>query len=120
MPKRPPRPCAVPGCPELVYEGSRCDKHRLQRPPDNRPNATRRGYGFAWQKKRKAWLEKHPWCVDLYGIHHEQKVKAIIVDHIVPLRQGGRDDETNYQSLCVTCNNRKTARDGSRRGGRGG
>jgi 5-methylcytosine-specific restriction endonuclease McrA len=39
-----------------------------------------------------------------------------IVDHKIPLKQKGRDDETNYQSLCGTCHNYKTAHDGSRRG----
>ncbi|MCZ2288563.1 MAG: HNH endonuclease [Anaerolineales bacterium] len=39
---------------------------------------------------------------------------ATMVDHIVPLRRGGRDDETNYQSLCVSCHNVKTSIDGSR------
>lgn len=120
MPQRPPHPCAEHGCPRLVYVGSRCDEHRLPRARDSRPNATLRGYGAAWQKKREAWLSLHPWCVDLYNIHKGQPVRATIVDHIKPLRQGGRDDETNYQSLCVRCNNRKTARDGSKRTGEGG
>jgi len=119
MPRLAPHPCAVPGCPELIYEGSRCVNHRLPRPLDNRPNATLRGYGAAWQKKRSAWLLKHPWCADLYGFHAGEPVKAKIVDHIKPLRQGGPDNETNYQSLCVRCNNYKTAHDGSRRKGRG-
>jgi 5-methylcytosine-specific restriction endonuclease McrA len=48
-------------------------------------------------------------------MHQGQKVKAKIVDHIIPLKLGGKDDETNYQSLCVDCNNYKTAHDGSRR-----
>jgi 5-methylcytosine-specific restriction protein A len=31
------------------------------------------------------------------------------VDHVVPLWDGGADDETNYQSLCVECHKVKTA-----------
>jgi 5-methylcytosine-specific restriction protein A len=117
MARRAPHPCVVAGCPNLVEVGGRCDEHRVvtMRPKDTRPSATQRGYGAAWQRKRAAWLETHPMCVDLYGIHGARQVRATIVDHIKPLKQGGRDDETNYQSLCVLCNNRKTAHDGSRK-----
>jgi len=119
MPRRPPRPCAVHGCPNLVYSGSRCEQHLL--PKDRtyetvRASAAKRGYGVKWQGKRNAYAKSHPWCEDPYGVHQGQRVKMKIVDHITPLKQGGRDDETNYQSLCTTCNNYKTAHDGSRRG----
>jgi Restriction endonuclease len=42
-----------------------------------------------------------------------------IVDHIIPRSQGGRDEENNFQSLCDTCHNYKTAHDGSRQQGGG-
>ncbi|MCZ2076701.1 MAG: HNH endonuclease [Bryobacterales bacterium] len=105
------------GCPNLVYVGSRCEQHRLPptpRPRDLRPSAGARGYGHAWRKKRGAWLISHPWCADPLSRHAGSRVVATMVDHIVPLRRGGRDDETNYQSLCVSCHNVKTSIDGSR------
>ena len=34
-----------------------------------------------------------------------------IVDHILPLAKGGADDESNLQSLCLTCNEIKTRAD---------
>lgn len=113
MPARPGRPCAHPGCSAIVRGGSRCNAHRLPPRPDQRPSAARRGYDSEWQRKRKMYLTAHPWCVDPFDIHFDL-VAAVVVDHIVPLSQGGKDDETNYQSLCRTCNNKKTARDGSR------
>ena len=42
-----------------------------------------------------------------------------IVDHIIPLKSGGEDNESNYQSLCGACHNYKTAHDGSRGSGKG-
>ena len=120
MPSRPPRPCAVQRCPNLVYNGgSRCEEHLLPRDRKGetvRASAAARGYGSEWKQKRDAWLAKHPWCVDLYGRHQAKKIRASMVDHIIPKAQGGRDDETNYQSLCTSCHNYKTAHDGSRRG----
>jgi 5-methylcytosine-specific restriction enzyme A len=35
-----------------------------------------------------------------------------VVDHVVPLKDGGaRFDRANLQPLCVSCHNRKTARE---------
>ena len=122
MTNQAPRPCAVHGCPNLVEQGSRCQLHQLPRQRERetrRPNAAARGYGPAWKEKRDAYIAAHPWCADPYSVHQGQRVKAKIVDHKLPLKQGGRDDESNYQSLCVPCNNYKTAHDGSRKPGRG-
>lgn len=33
------------------------------------------------------------------------------VDHIVPLEQGGTDDEANLQSVCRPCHRTKTVRE---------
>lgn len=57
-------------------------------------------------------MESHPYCANPFGVH-VCPVPARIVDHIVPLRAGGKDDESNYQSLCWSCHVRKTALDGS-------
>ena len=122
MPKRPPRPCHVAGCPELVYGGDDCPRH--PRPPRRareraRPSAAERGYGREWKAKRDAWMQVHPWCEDPFSRHTGQHIKAQIVDHIKPRKFGGKDDESNYQSLCGSCHNYKTAHDGSRQRGRG-
>lgn len=117
MPRKPPRPCAERGCPALVYDGSRCEQHRL--PKDRtretvRASASARGYGYKWKAKRDRYVKDHPWCADPYGVHQGQRVRMKIVDHIIPLKRGGRDDESNYQSLCMSCHNYKTAHDGSK------
>ena len=127
MPSRAQRPCAAhpwnlisdsAGCPDCVAQPV------LERPRmrDNRPNATKRGYGFdEWKKKvRDPFIAKHPYCADPFHIHPGKQIKAIIVDHKIPRKQGGTDANSNLQSLCHKCHNFKTARDGSRHAQGGG
>ena len=46
-----------------------------------------------------------------------QRKKATMVDHIVPIKQGGdKFSFSNLQSLCWTCHSRKSAQEGSRWG----
>ena len=33
------------------------------------------------------------------------------IDHVVPLREGGKNEESNYQALCGNCHDAKTARE---------
>ena len=48
--------------------------------------------------------------VDLHG------PDAGICDHIVPLSQGGTDDEDNLQTICRPCDKRKTRQEAARGG----
>lgn len=116
MPNRSLHPCHVPGCTQLVAAGQACPRHPRPKAVDLRPNAAERGYNYTWVKARKAWLVGHPYCADPFGIHQGEILMARIVDHIIPRRLGGKDEPTNYQSLCSACHNRKTAQDGSRLG----
>ena len=120
MPHKAPRPCSVhpwilvssgTGCPLCVTQPV------LERPRliDHRPNASQRGYGPDWKKKRDAYARLHPWCADPFSRHAHKKVKMYIVDHIKRKQDGGSDDDANLQSLCFSCHERKKAIDGSRR-----
>ena len=61
-----------------------------------------------WRRLRANFLRLHPLCRVCAG--KEQTVAAKVVDHIVPIKDGGgRFDTANLQSLCVSCHNRKTA-----------
>ena len=63
---------------------------------------------WPWRKAAKRFKLKNPLCVhcDALGIATQVKV----VDHIVPINKGGeRLDEANFQSLCESCHNKKSA-----------
>lgn len=117
MPSRPLRPCAQPGCSELVEKGY-CEKHKKARLRDDRAydrrrgTAASRGYGYRWQKYRDLFLKQpeNVFCVkclekDIYELATE-------VDHITPVSgpdDPGFYDPANHQPLCHACHSRKTA-----------
>ena len=113
MPSRPKRPCAHPGCPELVENGKYCERHRPLHPEESR-SASSRGYGRAWQRASKQYLAAHPLCVMCAA--EGRYVKAMVVDHIRPHR-GDHVlfwDRSNWQSLCKSCHDQKTGLEDSR------
>lgn len=116
MPVRAPSACRRPGCPGLVRDGvcSRCGP--LRQAQDDAPKEDRRGsrhergYDWRWEKLRPVALAR-----DL-GLCCQCGRPAELVDHIVPIRDGGeRLDLNNLQSLCRACHDIKTADDLRRR-----
>lgn len=108
MPTAPRHPC--PTCGRLTH-GTHCARHR-------RASAPARGYDDDWTRLARAWLASYPWCGQRLGgvfanehsacARRGQHVRARVVDHIRPLRDGGaRLDPFNLQSLCVRCNTQK-------------
>lgn len=106
MPTKPKKPCKHPGCPRLTNERY-CDQHAKLHIND-RANAFDRGYNSRWQKASKRFLLKNPFCLEC---ERNRILKpATIVDHIKPHR-GDKAlfwDESNWQSLCKRCHDRKT------------
>ena len=79
--------------------------------PDNRPSASKRGYGARWRKYRKFYLTTHPLCVHCNKM--DMIRTATVVDHIIP-HKGDMElfwNETNHQGLCERHHNRKTAKE---------
>ena len=74
-------------------------KHRPLHPEETR-SAGSRGYGAAWNRARKRYLETHPLCVEC--LKQGRYVKATDVDHIKPHRGDSVLfwDQNNWQSLC--------------------
>jgi 5-methylcytosine-specific restriction enzyme A len=105
MPSAAPRACPVPGCPSLVTRDRPCPTHA-------RPAWTGAGRGStrAWRLQRHRVLATHDGLCALCraeGFH----AFAVVVDHIVPVSQGGSDDDANLQPLCYAHNVAKTARE---------
>lgn len=115
MPRRPARPCAHRGCPELVRGRARyCDEHQQQHQrayDQRRGSSAQRGYDYRWQRLRRMQLARYPLCADPDQVHAGQPVPAEEVDHIIPLSKGGTHAFDNLQSLCKSCHSRKTARE---------
>lgn len=102
MPTASPRPCAQPGCDQLVSSG-RCPAHAIeyQRHGQKLYRSSR------WAGLRRQVLTEEPWC-RTPGCHN----LSTDVDHIVPLRDGGAPlDRTNLQGLCHMHHAQKTARE---------
>lgn len=101
MPYRALRPCAYPGCPNLVKHG-RCSQHKLQR-----DLAIHRLYSTHWKQRRTIQLAREPWCAD--HLAKGEYVEATDVHHIQP----HHGDEYKFftgelQSLCKPCHSRHT------------
>ena len=104
MPTAPRKPCRANNCPALVERGTWCTEHYRPalRTPETRATSAQRGYGYRWQLRRAQYLSTHRWCVWCGEL-------ATDVDHIIRKRDGGADDESNWQSLCHSCHSIKTA-----------
>lgn len=95
MPRRAPKHTVTPTSAQPVQ-------------PDQ-PSACKRGYDRRWQKARLAYLGRHPLCA-----HCEQAglvTLAQVVDHIIPHKGNSLlfwDMESNWQSLCKPCHDKKT------------
>jgi len=64
----------------------------------------------AWRKLRAWYIRNNPACERC--LDTGRVVDGKYVDHIQPINQGGAKlDQYNLQTLCTSCNARKTARD---------
>jgi 5-methylcytosine-specific restriction endonuclease McrA len=74
---------------------------------------TERIRGRAWMEKRQKIALAHGYrCVDcglIWRSHIDQ------IDHIIPLEQGGSNDDKNLQLLCVPCHQKKSATEAKNR-----
>ena len=108
MPYKPRVPCKHPGCAALIPSGTKyCDEHKALHPEEVR-SAAGRGYGSAWRKASKQFLQAHPLCEECQK--QGKYTKATVVDHIIAHRGDERLfwDRSNWRALCKRCHDRKT------------
>ena len=109
MPTKPKRPCRFAGCPNLTDRKSGyCNEH--EEPMRKHYEHFSRGYdkneryGSSWKKIRDRYIQGHPLCEACLGLGKASV--ATLVHHRKPLSEGGTNDESNLQSLCVSCHER--------------
>src|SRR5579875_1851081 len=105
MPAKPLKPCNKPGCINLT-NNAYCSEHtQVKRSYDmNRESSSKRGYNHRWRVARKHYLMRNHTCVSCGQL-------ATVIDHIIPHR-GNQSlfwDMNNWQPLCKSCHDRKTA-----------
>jgi 5-methylcytosine-specific restriction protein A len=110
MPSRMMKPCAVPGCSNLVDRG-RCEAHaEVMLPAYRRDAEVHRLYDRRWQERRMRWLAGHPWCEEC--LRRGLYVPAVDVHHVVRHRGEIETFVTSpLQSLCHACHSQITARE---------
>ena len=102
MAMAPRRPCSQQKCSHLQP----CPVHPVVawRPMVGAPPPRVRGRKL--QQMRARLFARQPWCVEC--VKEGTPTRATIRDHIIPLGEGGRDDESNTQGLCQHHSDRKT------------
>ena len=104
--KSAPKPCNKPGCGVLVRDGTaRCDKHKPEA-WTKKPTATKRITGRKLQALRAELFTSNPLCAECE--RQGRVTRATQRDHIKPLAEGGADDASNVQGLCVSCHDLKS------------
>lgn len=115
MPKRIPRPCRIRGCREIVEHPKRyCDPHYKEQ---NKKSHERKSSADVDQASKKfygsqKWRDLRNWYIRQFPICVECGADAQMVDHIVPIKQGGpRFSQENLQSMCNSCHAQKRQRE---------
>ena len=97
-----------------IYQGPSSGK--VDTPRDERQKL----YSKRWNRTSKLFREYNPWCVACGALaagtikdENGREVPLGVVDHIVPHRGDVILfwDQSNWQTLCSTCHNRKSARE---------
>lgn len=70
----------------------------------DKPGATKRIRGAQWQNIKQRVMIRDGFSCQLCG----RTGGSLQVDHIIPLEQGGSNNDSNLQVLCVDCHKQKT------------
>lgn len=100
--------CCFPGCPNLT-QGRYCKQHsNIRRIEDKNYKARRTDIEEQAFYKTVRWRKLRAWKLKQYPLCEVCGAVAVLVDHIVPIKEGGEPLlAENLQSMCVACHNRK-------------
>lgn len=106
MPMAPLKQCTWPGCNER-QRGARCPAHAVAswRTVGVQVERLR---GRALQRARALLFARYPLCQLC------NRRLSEIRDHVVPLAEGGQENESNVQAICAVCSMAKTAIESAR------
>lgn len=91
--------CSVSGCPEDATNEGRCPLHQRKRPKRTTVTVS----GWEEQRRAKRVIERDGgvcWVCGLMGANE--------ADHVIPLAQGGADDESNMAPIHSSCHAKKS------------
>lgn len=71
-------------------------------------------YGRKWQRIRRSYLARNPLCV--HCLAKGVTTPANQVDHILRIKWGGGNEDSNLQALCASCHSKKTQAEERRNG----
>jgi len=63
--------------------------------------------GKFFRKEKAFSQDTESWHLNLYGYDEDGKEVMLTKDHIVPKSKGGKNNISNYQTLCYKCNREK-------------
>ena len=75
-----------------------------------RGNRHQRDYGYEWEKKRARILKRDEGLCQPC-LRMDRVTVATQVDHIIQRASGGSEEDSNLQSICLSCHKEKTARE---------
>jgi 5-methylcytosine-specific restriction enzyme A len=101
----------IVGCTTATAASTAASASEYNRERRSDPDRTDDFYSSrSWRRLRAAYLAEHPFCEACLG--HLIYTIAVLVDHIIPIRQGGAPLEwSNLQSMCTSCHATKSARE---------
>ena len=99
------RACTVCG---KLSAGPRCERH-TRKPWEGSTRPERTVSGWEQQRRARRVLYAHDTVCHICG-----HIGATEVDHVVPLAEGGADDESNLRPAHAGCHRAKTGREAAR------
>lgn len=110
MPQKPKKPCSFSGCPNLT-QARFCDEHKKfyqSYEVSGRRDKLKFYDTPFWKRTRNRILKAEPLCRSCKK--HDVITAAVLVDHIIPIEQGGAAYSfENLQPMCSLCHQKKRA-----------